>query len=74
MKTLHFRTNIDCPLHLHKAVCGLQCLHGKYCQLSVDMVSADHRLTVKTQELEHEDIIDALISEGVSCEILTLVA
>lgn len=38
------------------------------------MVSADHRLTVKTQELEHEDIIDALISEGVSCEILTLVA
>lgn len=47
MKTLHFRTNIDCPFRLLKATCGLECLRGKYCHFIVDLVEQNHILTIK---------------------------
>lgn len=68
MKTLHFRTNIDCPFRLLKATCGLECLRGKYCHFSVDLVETNHILTIKTDDLQADEIIQALIQEGLSCE------
>lgn len=70
MKTLSFRTNIDCPLRAHKAVCALECLHGRYCQFSMDLIQTDHILTVKTDDLEDKDVILALGREGIVCETL----
>ena len=70
MKTLHFRTNIDCPFRLLKAACGLECLRGKYCHFSVDLVETNHILTIKTDDLQPDEIIQALKQEGVSCEML----
>lgn len=68
MKTLSFRTNIDCPLRVHKAVCALECLRGRYCQFSMDLIQSDHMLTVRTEDLEHNDVILALNREGLICE------
>lgn len=70
MKTLHFRTNIDCPFRLLKATCGLECFRGKYCHFSVDLVEQNHILTIKTDDLQPDEIIQALKQEGVSCEML----
>lgn len=70
MKTLHFRTNIDCPFRLLKAACGLECLRGKYCHFSVDLVEINHILTIKTDDLQPDEIIQALTQEGVRCEML----
>lgn len=74
MKTLSFRTNIDCPLKAHKAVCALECLRGRYCQFSMDLMQRDHILTVKTEDLEHRDVITVLSREGIVCEMLSRIA
>lgn len=74
MKTLSFRTNIDCPLRAHKAACALECLHGRYCQFSMDLMQTDHILTVKTEDLEDKDVILALGREGIVCETLLKMA
>ena len=67
MKTLSFRTNIDCPFWLRKAACGLECLRGRYCQFSVDLLEANHVLTIKTEVLTPDEVIEALTQEGVVC-------
>lgn len=67
MKTLCFRTNIDCPFRLQKAACGLECLRGRYCQFSVDLLEPTHPLTIKTDELTPEEVIEALKQKGVLC-------
>lgn len=68
MKTLHFRTNIDCPFRLLKAACGLECLRGKYCHFSVDLVEKNHVLTIKTEALTDDEVIQALTQKGLLCE------
>jgi hypothetical protein len=67
MRTLHFRTNIDCPFRLQKAAYGLECLRGRYCQFSVDLLEANHLLTIKTEVLTTNEVIQALMLEGVLC-------
>lgn len=68
MKTLHFRTNIDCPFRLLKAACGLECLRGKYCHFSIDLVEKNHVLTIKTEALTDDEVIQALTQKGLLCE------
>jgi|JI7StandDraft_1071085.scaffolds.fasta_scaffold1227490_1 hypothetical protein len=70
MKTLSFRTNIDCPFRLQKAACGLECLHGRYCQFSVDLLEANHLLTIKTEALTADEVIEALTQKGVVCVVI----
>ncbi len=67
MKTLTFHTNIDCPLHLEKAVCGLECLRGRFCQFSVDLMEANHLLTIKTTSLEAHEVTAVLRQNGLHC-------
>jgi hypothetical protein len=67
MKILRFRTNIDCPFRLQKAACGLECLRGRYCQFSVDLLEANHLLTIKTEVLTPDEVIEALKQAGVVC-------
>ncbi|MVM33951.1 hypothetical protein GO755_28205 [Spirosoma sp. HMF4905] len=68
MKTLRFRTNIDCMGRFQQAVCGLACLHGRYCQLNVDLLEATHLLTLTSDSLTTNEVIDALQREGISCQ------
>lgn len=74
MKTLSFRTNIDCPLRVQKAICALECLRGRYCQFSMDLMERDHILTVKSEDLEHKEVIQVLRKEGIVCETFIKVA
>lgn len=68
MKTLLFQTNIDSSFQLHKAACGFSCLHGRYCRLRVDLFDANHLLTVDTDSLSPDEIVNALQQVGVWCE------
>ncbi|MDF7820907.1 hypothetical protein P1X15_25010 [Runella sp. MFBS21] len=70
MKSLCFRTNIDCPFRLQKAACGLECLRGRYCQFSVDLMTKHHLLTIKSHELKPEEVVEVLKREGIWCEEL----
>jgi hypothetical protein len=68
MKTLQFRTNIDCPFRLHKAACGLECLRGRFCKFSIDLEEASHLLSIETEALNPIEIIEVMKREGVLCE------
>ncbi|WP_028667792.1 hypothetical protein [Runella zeae] len=68
MKSLCFRTNIDCPFRLQKAACGLEGLRGRYCQFSVDLMAQHHLLTIKSDELRPDEVMEVLRQEGIWCE------
>ncbi len=68
MKTLLFRTNIDCPSRLAKASYGLDDLRGRYNRYSVDLLEADHLLTIHTESLQSQDIIQAMQKKGITCK------
>ncbi len=67
MKTLHFRTNIDCPSRLAQASYGLDGLRGRYCRYSVDLLEANHLLTIYTESLQSQEIIQAMQKKGITC-------
>jgi hypothetical protein len=70
MKTLHFKTNIDCPFQIEKALCALECLHGRYCHLSIDLTAKNCTLTLKSNDLQSDDIITLLKRQGINCQTL----
>ncbi len=70
MRELHFQTNISCASQLHQAMCGLACLQGQYCRLSVDLHTERHDLTIRSGTLHAADVLNALKGTGIRCAVL----
>lgn len=72
MRTLQFKTDIDCPYKIEKAFCALKCLHGRYCHLSLDLTSPKRMLTLKSAEIQSNEVIVLLKKEGIRCLPISL--
>lgn len=69
MKTIHFKTNINCTNCLAKVTPFLDRKEGIQ-SWSVDIDNPDKRLTVETDFLDAEDIVKTIKRTGFEAEVI----